>query len=94
MSQTPPSERSHLPVAPPYRNHGHTVASWVTVVLVILGGLLATLAVVTTTTWLAWVGGAVIVAALVAGRVLRMLGMGQPPLGSDEPAGGPAGGAH
>jgi hypothetical protein len=95
MSQTPPSERSHLPVAPPYTNHGHTVASWATVVLVILGGLLATFAVVLTTPWLGWVGGGVIVAGLLVGRVLRMLGMGQPPLGSDaSAAAGEAGGAR
>lgn len=80
MSQTPPVDRAHLPVAPPYRNHGHTWASWVTVILVIVGALLATFAVVTTTPALGWVGGVVVVVGLVAGRVMRMLGMGQPPL--------------
>lgn len=81
MGDTSPDrfvERAHLPVASPPRNHGNTTAAWVTVTLVVLGGLVAALGVIAPLLWLVWVGAAVIVVGLVAGRVLATLGFGQP----------------
>lgn len=73
-----PAEVAHLPVASPPRNHGHTTAAWVTVVLVLIGATVSSLAVMDANVWLFWVGMGVVVVGLVAGRVLKMLGMGQP----------------
>lgn len=79
-------ELAYLPVAAPPHNHGHTVAAWVTVVLVLLGVVASALAVMFTLTWLFWTGVGVVVLGLVAGRVLKMLGFGQPgPGASDAP---------
>ena len=73
----PDDERVHLPVSAPPTNHGHTVAAWALVGLVILGGVVMALAVILAETWLFAVGAGVAVVGLVVGRVLKMLGFGQ-----------------
>ncbi|WP_149204426.1 HGxxPAAW family protein [Actinotalea subterranea] len=78
MSADRPVEVTHLPVAPPPRNHGHTTAAWVTVTLVLVGAVTSSIAVVVALPWLFWAGLGVILVGLVAGRVLKMLGLGQP----------------
>ncbi|KGM10008.1 HGxxPAAW family protein [Cellulomonas carbonis] len=72
------TEKVHLPVASPPRNHGHTTAAWVTVIVVMAGAVVCSLAVMFAMPWLFWTGVGVVVLGLVAGRVLKMLGMGQP----------------
>lgn len=72
------AELAYLPPAAPPTNHGHTTAAWVTVTLVLLGAVISSLAVMGAIVWLFWVGLGVVVAGLVAGRVLKMLGFGQP----------------
>ena len=78
-------ERAHLPASAPPINHGNTRAAWATVLIVLAGGLLSTLAIIASSMPLFWVGLGVVAAGLVVGRVMRMLGMGQPvePSGSD-----------
>lgn len=72
------AERMNLPRATPPTNHGHTVAAWVTVAVVLAGAVLATVAVVFTAwTWF-WVGVGLFVVAAVTGLVLRGVGLGQP----------------
>lgn len=81
MGDTSPDrfvERAHLPVASPPRNHGNTTAAWVTVTLVVLGGLVMALGMIAPLLWLVWAGLGVIVVGLVVGRVLATLGFGQP----------------
>lgn len=73
----PDLAHDHLPERPP-ANHGHTTAAWVTVAVVLLGSVVSSLGVVLAQAWLFWVGLGVVAAGLVAGRVLRMLGLGQP----------------
>ena len=75
MSSTP---NPKLPPASPPANEGHTLAAWVTVVVVILGGLVAAIGVMVERMGVFWVGIGVAVVGLVVGRVLRMLGFGQP----------------
>ena len=72
------AETAHLPVASPPRNHGHTVAAWVLVALVLVGAVVAGLALMGDILWLFWTGRAVVVLGVVLGRVLKMLGFGQP----------------
>lgn len=76
------TERVHLPVASPPRNHGHTLAAWVTVIVVMSGSVTAALAVLFSMPWLFWVGMAIIVVGGVVGYVLKMLGFGQPTPGA------------
>lgn len=81
MGETSPdrnAERAYLPVAPPPTNHGHTTAAWVTVTVVLVGSVVASIAVVVALPWLFWVGMGIAVVGLVVGRVLKMLGFGQP----------------
>ena len=82
------AESAHLPAAAPPTNHGRTLAAWVTVSVVVLGGLVSAAAVVVARPWLFWVGIGLIVIGVVLGQVLRMLGFGQP-----VPSGPPRGGA-
>nr|WP_297429417.1 HGxxPAAW family protein [uncultured Actinotalea sp.] len=77
------TERVHLPVASPPRNHGHTLAAWVTVIVVMSGSVTAALAVLFSMPWLFWVGMAIVVVGCVVGYVLKMLGFGQPTAGAD-----------
>lgn len=86
------TEKVHLPVASPPRNHGHTTAAWVTVIVVMAGAVVSSLAVMFAMPWLFWTGVGVILLGLVAGRVLKMLGMGQPE--PESPRGRPAGNQH
>ena len=73
-----PAELAHLPVASPPRNHGHTVAAWVLVILVLLGAVVAGLALMGDMLWLFWTGLGIVALGVVLGRVLKMLGFGQP----------------
>lgn len=77
-SQDSNAERAYLPVAAPPTNHGNTTAAWVTVCGVLLGSVVSALAVVLALPWLFWTGLGVVVVALILGRVLKMLGFGQP----------------
>ena len=72
-----PGERPALPPAPPV-NHGNTRAAWVTVTVILVGGLVAGLAVMAAQPWLFWVGLGIAALGLVVGRVMRWLGFGQP----------------
>ncbi len=87
------TETAHLPAAAPPTNHGRTPAAWVTVSVVVLGGLLSSAAVVVALPWLFWVGIGVIVISVVLGQVLRMLGFGQP-VPSGPPRGSAASGSQ
>ncbi len=72
------AERARLPEAAPPTNHGHTVAAWVTVSVVMLGAVLAAAGVLASAAVLFWAGLVVCALGTVAGRVLRALGFGQP----------------
>ncbi len=80
------TEAVHLPPSAAPRNHGRTVAAWTTTAIVVLGGLIAAFGVALAQPWLAWVGGGVIVAGLVIGKVLQVMGLGQ--TGEDRSRGG------
>lgn len=72
------SERAHLPEAAPPTNHGHTLAAWVTVAMVMVGAALSAAGLLAQLMWLFWLGLGVIVAGAVVGRVLKAFGLGQP----------------
>jgi len=77
MVDKPNAEIAHLPPAIPPTNHGHTVAAWVTMLGILLGTVVAAIGVLIAAPWLFWVGIGVVVAANVAGLVLRNMGFGQ-----------------
>jgi hypothetical protein len=72
------TERTHLPVASPPRNHGHTTAAWVLVVVVLIGAVVSAVAVMVAQPVLFWVGLGIVLVGVILGRVLKMLGFGQP----------------
>lgn len=74
----PASEHAHLPPTAPPRNHGHTVAAWVTVSVVIAGAAIAAIGLLTALPWLFWTGLGVAVLGVVIGGILRKVGFGQP----------------
>ncbi|RYV52767.1 hypothetical protein EUA98_01720 [Pengzhenrongella frigida] len=71
------SETASLPATAPWRNHGRTIAAWTAVTVVLVGGILASFGVLAALPWLFWVGMAVVVVGVVAGKVLQMAGYGQ-----------------
>lgn len=66
------------PVAAPPHNHGRTTAAWTTTWVVVGGTAVASLALVLALTWLFWTGVGIAVGGLVLGKVLSMMGLGQP----------------
>ncbi len=72
------AETAHLPVASPPTNHGNTTAAWVTVIVVLVGAVISSVGVVVARPWLFWAGLGVVLVGVVVGRVLKMLGFGQP----------------
>jgi hypothetical protein len=63
-------------------SHGHSVAAWTLVGLVLVGVFVACLAMVLDIIWLIIVGLIIVAAGLVAGRLLAMAGFGvHPPAG-------------
>lgn len=71
-------ETAYLPPSTPPTNHGHTTAAWVTTILVLIGVVVAAIGMLNAFVWLFWVGIAIAVAGVVAGKVLAVLGFGQP----------------
>ncbi len=71
------TEKAHLPESAPPTNHGHTLAAWVTVSLVMLGAVVSAAGVLASQMWLFWTGLGIVVVAAVVGRVLKSLGHGQ-----------------
>jgi multisubunit Na+/H+ antiporter MnhG subunit len=59
-----------------HEDHGHSIAAWVAVGIILVGTALAALAVVLTSTWLFVVGLVICVVGAVAGKVLSMAGYG------------------
>lgn len=74
---THPSEIVSLPPSAPWTNHGRTVAAWTTVTLVLIGGIIAGLAVMAAMAWLFWAGMGLVLLGIVLGKVLQMAGYGQ-----------------
>jgi hypothetical protein len=67
-----------LPPGPPPANHGKTSAAWITVLVIMVGGLIATIGMIFASIPLTIAGSAVLVLGLVVGRVMRAMGLGQP----------------
>ena len=59
----------------PY-GHGHSVAAWVAVSVVMIGALIMSLAVVWPTLWLFVVGAVVALAGGPIGKILSVMGLG------------------
>lgn len=78
------AEIAYLPPAAPPTNHGHTVAAWFTMIGIMVGAVVAGLAMVASLVWLFWVGMGIVLVGIVGGVVLRNMGYGQPRAG--EPA--------
>lgn len=78
LSKKDTSELAYLPPSAPPTNHGHTTAAWVTTVTVLVGVAAAAIGVLNAIVPLFWVGIGVALAGVVVGKVLAVLGFGQP----------------
>lgn len=70
-------ETAYLPPHAPPTNHGHTTAAWTTTLVVFLGVLVVAGAMMASEVLIAWIGAAIVVVGVIAGKVLQMLGFGQ-----------------
>ena len=59
-----------------HEDHGHSVASWTAVAIVLVGSLIASIGVLLPSLVLGIIGGAVIVIGAVSGKFLSMAGYG------------------
>ena len=59
-----------------HEDHGHSVAAWTAVGIILLGSAIASVAVILPNLLLGIVGAIVIIAGAVAGKVLSMAGYG------------------
>ena len=57
-------------------SHGHSLASWMLVALILVGTFVVCLAIVLELLWLAIIGLVICAAGLVVGRLLQMAGFG------------------
>lgn len=84
MAENTNVENAYLPDAAPFHNEGKTLASWVAMIGVTLGAVIAAVGFLAPTVWVIVVGAVVVVASLIAGGVLRSMGHGQPKPASRE----------
>jgi hypothetical protein len=66
--------------------HGHTPAAWTAVAIMIVGFTVGAIAVVTAVPWLVAAGVGIVVAGAVAGKVMQLMGLGQPPVYTQDEA--------
>jgi hypothetical protein len=60
----------------PHDDHGHSVAAWTLVIIVLVGVLVGCVALIANQPWLFWVGLGVIVVGVIVGKVLQVMGFG------------------
>lgn len=78
MTDNRNAEVAYLPPAAPPTNHGHTVAAWTAMIGIMLGAVIGAVGMLPgVSDVVLWLGVVVVVAALIAGVVLRGLGYGQ-----------------
>ena len=85
MAENTNTENAYLPDAAPFHNEGKTLASWVAMVGVTIGAIIAAAGFIAPTVWLIVVGGVIVLGSLIAGGVLRSMGHGQPSRSAREP---------
>lgn len=76
-SEEPALPSVQPPPGPPPGNHGRTVAAWVTVTLLTIGGIITAVAMMFGSLPVSIAGAVVMVLGLVVGRVMRAMGLGQ-----------------
>jgi len=63
-----------------HNDHGNTPAAWTTVIIVVVGFGIGAVAVILLNWPLFWIGGVgVVVLGAIVGKVMQMMGLGQPP---------------
>ena len=72
MTQTQPAVPH-----PPHESHGHSIAAWTAVTVIMVGALISSIAVAVASALLFWVGVAVAVVGALSGPVLAAMGFGQ-----------------
>lgn len=60
----------------PHENHGNSIAAWSAVTIVMVASCIGAIGVLISAPWLFWVGVALIVVGVAAGKVLAMMGFG------------------
>lgn len=60
-------------------NHGSTPAAWTAVTIIMVAFVVGAVGVATATPWLFWAGAVLIVAGIVVGKVMQMMGLGAKP---------------
>jgi hypothetical protein len=75
-STAAPESTPTLPEGGHALGHGHSVAAWTAVAIILIGTLVAALAVIFTSVWLFVAGAVVVVLGALAGKLLSVMGFG------------------
>jgi hypothetical protein len=57
-------------------NHGQTPAAWTTVTIVMVAFVVGAVGILISTPWVFWVGVGLVVLAVIVGKVMSMMGLG------------------
>lgn len=80
MAESPAApEKQTVPQGGHALGHGHSVAAWTAVAIILVGCLLAALAVIFTAVWLFILGVVVVVLGALTGKLLSAMGFGAHP---------------
>jgi hypothetical protein len=60
----------------PHENHGNSIAAWSAVTIIMVASCVGAIGVLIAAPWLFWVGIALVVVGVAAGKVLQMMGFG------------------
>lgn len=74
--QVPQRPEKTAPAAELHTDHGHSIAAWTAVGVILLGALVMSVAVVLGSVWLFVAGAVVVVVGGVLGKVLSAMGFG------------------
>ena len=62
-----------------HADHGSTPAAWTAVTIIMVAFVVGGIGVLVSQAWLFWVGCALVLVGVVAGKVMQMMGMGAQP---------------
>jgi hypothetical protein len=60
----------------PHENHGNSIAAWSAVTIIMVASCVGAIGVLISAPWLFWVGIALVVVGVAAGKILQMMGFG------------------
>jgi hypothetical protein len=79
MGRSPTAQEERMAEHRNHNDHGNTPAGWTAVIIMLIGFVVGAVAVIQLNWPLFWIGGVgLVVLGAIVGKVMQMMGMGQP----------------